>query len=73
MASKRQSGQRKIVQKPFRSKELEHGEQATIRSKEYRAKAVPLEGARTWRASNNQAEGILIDYHREAIRKLISP
>ncbi len=58
MASKRQSGRRNIVQKPFRSKELEHGEQATIRPKEYPAKAVPLEGARTWQASDNQAEGI---------------
>jgi hypothetical protein len=58
MASKRQSGQRKIMQKPFRSKELEHGEQATIRPKEYRAKAVPLKGAQTWRASDNQAKGI---------------
>ncbi len=56
MASKRQSGRRNIVQKPFRSKELEHGEQATIRLKEYCEKAVPLEGARTWQASNNQAE-----------------
>ncbi len=56
MASKRQSGRRNIVQKPFSSKELEHGEQATIRPKEYRAKAVQLEGARTWQASNNQAE-----------------
>jgi hypothetical protein len=56
MASKRQSGQRNIVQKPFRLKELEHGEQATIRPKEYRAKAIPLKGARTWRASDNQAE-----------------
>ena len=56
MASKQQSGRRNIVLKPFRSKELEHGKQATIRPKEYRSKAVQLEGAQTWRASNNQAE-----------------
>ncbi len=56
MVSKQQSGRRNITQKPFSSKELEHGEQATIRPKEYRAKAAPLEGARTWRASDNQAE-----------------
>jgi hypothetical protein len=58
MASKQQSGRRNIVQKPFHSQELEHGEQVTIRPKEYRAKAVPLAGARTWQASDNQAEGI---------------
>ncbi len=58
MASKQQSGRRKIVQKPFRSKELEHGKQGTIRLKEYRAKAVPLEGAQTWQANDNQAKGI---------------
>ncbi len=56
MASKQQSGRRNIVQKPFRSKELEHGEQSTIKPKEYCAKAVLLKGARTWRASDNQAE-----------------
>jgi hypothetical protein len=56
MASKQQSGRRNIVQKPFSSKELKHGEQATIRPKEYRANAVQLEGARTWRASDNQAK-----------------
>jgi hypothetical protein len=58
MASKQQSGRRNILQKPFRSKELEHGKQVTIKPKEYRAKAVPLDGARTWQASDNQAEGI---------------
>jgi hypothetical protein len=58
MASKQKSGRRNIVQKPFCSKELKHGKQATIRPKEYRAKAVPLEGAQTWRASDNQVEGI---------------
>ncbi len=47
-----------IVQRPFSLKELKHGEQAKIRPKEYRAKAVLLEGAQTWQASNNQAEGI---------------
>jgi hypothetical protein len=47
-----------IVQRLFSLKELKHGEQVTLRPKEYRAKAVPLEGARTWRASDNQAEGI---------------
>jgi hypothetical protein len=56
MASKQQSGRRNIVQKPFSSKELEHGKQGTIRPKEYREKAIPLEGARTWRANDNQAE-----------------
>jgi hypothetical protein len=54
MASKRQSGQRNIVQKPFSSKEHERGKQATIRPKEYPAKDVQLKGARTWQASNNQ-------------------
>jgi hypothetical protein len=34
-----------IVQRPFSLKELKHGKQATIRPKEYRAKAVQLEGA----------------------------
>jgi hypothetical protein len=47
-----------ILQRPFSLKELEHGKQATIRPKEYRAKAVQLKGARTWQASDNQAEGI---------------
>jgi hypothetical protein len=44
------------VQRPFSLKELKHGEQVTIRPKEYRAKAVQLEGARTWQARDNQAE-----------------
>jgi hypothetical protein len=34
-----------IVQRPFSLKELKHGEQGTIRLKEYRAKAIPLKGA----------------------------
>jgi hypothetical protein len=43
------------MQRPFSLKELKHGEQATIGPKEHRAKAVQLEGSRSWRASNNQA------------------